>query len=64
MEKKNIRKFSAEFKEKVVLEALKKRNTVEELAKRYELQPNQIHSWKKGFLKQRSICFLIRGETD
>ena len=33
MEKKSRRKFSAEFKTKVVLEALKERNTIEQLAK-------------------------------
>jgi transposase len=34
MEKKNRRKFSVEFKAKVVLEALKERNTAEELARK------------------------------
>jgi transposase len=57
MEKKNRRKFSADFKAKVVLEALKERNTVEELAKKYELHPNQIHSWKKEFLNNASVVF-------
>jgi len=57
MEKKNRRKFSADFKAKVVLEALKERNTVEELAKKYELHPNQIHSWKKEFLNNASLVF-------
>ena len=41
------RKFSAEFKAKVVLEALRERETIETLAKRYELHPNQISAWKK-----------------
>ena len=57
MEKKNRRKFSAEFKAKVVLEAIKERSTVEELAKKYELHPNQIHMWKKEFLNKASIVF-------
>jgi transposase-like protein len=57
MEKKNRRKFSADFKAKVVLEALKERNTVEELAKKYELHPNQIHLWKKEFLNNASLVF-------
>jgi transposase len=33
------RKFSKDFKVKVVLEALKERETLESLAKKYELQP-------------------------
>jgi transposase len=57
MEKKNRRKFSADFKAKVVLEAIKERSTVEELAKKYELHPNQIHIWKKEFLNKASIVF-------
>ena len=40
------RKFSKEFKAKVVLEALKERETLESLAKKYELQPTQISLWK------------------
>ena len=57
MEKKHRRKFSADFKAKVVLEALKERNTVEELAKKYEVHPNQIHIWKKEFLNNASWVF-------
>jgi len=41
------RKFSAEFKAKVVLEALREQETIEALPKRYELHPNQISAWKK-----------------
>jgi transposase len=57
MEKKNRRKFSADFKTKVVLEALKEHNTMEELARKYELHPNQIHAWKKEFLSKASSVF-------
>ena len=57
MEKKNRRKFSAEFKAKVVLEALKEQSTMEDLARKYELHPNQIHIWKKEFLNKASIVF-------
>jgi transposase len=57
MEKKSRRKFSADFKAKVVLEALKERNTVEEIARKYEVHPNQIHLWKKEFLNNASLVF-------
>jgi transposase len=57
MEKKNRRKFSADFKAKVVLEALKERSTIEELARKYELHPNQIHLWKKEFISKASSVF-------
>ena len=55
--KRNRRNFSADFKTKVVLEALKERNTIEELAKKYELHPNQVTNWKKEFLDQASTVF-------
>jgi transposase-like protein len=57
MEKKSRRKFSAEFKTKVVLETLKERSTIEQLAKKYELHPTQINNWKKEFLSNASIVF-------
>ena len=47
---KKRRKFSAEFKLKVILESLKERSTVRELCQKYELHPNQISKWKQDFL--------------
>ena len=44
------RKFTASFKAKVVLEALKERKSLYELARQYELHPNQISKWKQEFL--------------
>ena len=57
MEKKSRRKFSADFKTKVVLEALKEQTSLEELARRYELHPNQIGIWKKEFLTKATMVF-------
>lgn len=57
MEKRSRRKFSADFKAKVVIEALKERNTIEEIARKYELHPNQITTWKKEFLSNASAAF-------
>ena len=62
MEKKTRRKFSADFKAKVVIEALKERNTIEQLAKKYELHPNQITTWKKEFLANAAQAFSSDGE--
>lgn len=70
MNKRSRRRFGAEFKTKVVLEALRERNTLEELAKKYELHPNQITSWKKEFLENASVVFekskngLVREENE
>jgi transposase len=57
MEKRNRRKFSGEFKAKVVIEALKERSSLEELARKYEIHPNQIGIWKKEFLSKAATVF-------
>jgi len=57
MEKKSRRKFSADFKAKIVIEALKERNTIEQIAKKHELHPNQITTWKREFLDKAAIIF-------
>lgn len=51
------RKFTSDFKFKVVLEALSERYSIQELARKYELHPTQITSWKSQFLKQGAGIF-------
>lgn len=51
------RKFSSGFKTKVVLEALRERHTLQELASKYELHSSQIVSWKKEFLANATEVF-------
>jgi transposase-like protein len=57
MEKRSRRKFSAEFKAKVVIESLKEKHTIEEIARKYELHPNQITLWRKEFLSKAADVF-------
>jgi transposase len=66
MERKSRRKFSSDFKAKVVLEALKERSTIEELARKYELHPTQINLWKKEAVNKLSSVFdkVGDGETE
>jgi transposase len=54
---KTRKKHTAEFKTKVVLEALSERYTIHELARKYELHPNQITQWKALFLENASSVF-------
>ena len=63
MERKPRRKFSADFKAKVVIEALKERSTIEELARKYELHPNQITIWKKEFLENAGLVFTKESDA-
>ncbi len=64
MERKSRRKFSSDFKAKVVLEALKERSTIEELARKYELHPTQINLWKKEAMSKLSQVFGSRDEGE
>lgn len=54
-------KLSADFKPDVVLETLQERSTVEELATKYEVHPNQIHQRKRSFIVIRLKCSLLDG---
>jgi transposase len=57
MSKQSRRKFTSEFKTKVVLESLKERSSIEELARKFEVHPTQINTWKREFLGKASEVF-------
>ena len=47
---KKRRRFSAKFKAKVAVEAIKGVKTIAELSTVYKVHPNQISAWKKQLL--------------
>lgn len=58
------RKFTSEFKVKVVLESLKENQTLSELAEKFDLDSNQISEWKKKFLSKAHLIFDAEDATD
>lgn len=54
---KSRKKYTAEFKAKVALAAIKGDRTVAELVKEFELHEVQIYQWKKQMLEHASAAF-------
>ena len=69
------RRFSGDFKAKVALEALRGDRTIQEIATRHKVHPNQVSQWKKqavdglgdvfsnGAEKARSMTFTPRSAS-
>ena len=52
------KRFSADFKAKVALEAIRGVSTTAEIASRYKVHPNQIAKWKKQLLESATSLFV------
>lgn len=54
---KSRRRFSAEFKAKVALEAIRGEQTIQELGVRYDVHPNMITAWKRQAVDNMAAAF-------
>ena len=51
------RKFSGAYKARVAIEALKERETLAELSKRFVVHPTMISKWKQEFIERSGEIF-------
>ncbi len=58
------RHFSAEFKAKVALGAVREQKTLNELASEYGLHPNLVRDWKRRLLSELPQVFSSQQGVD
>ena len=51
------RRFTADFKAKVALEALRGDKTIQEMATRHKVHPNQVSAWKRQAVEGLGAVF-------
>ena len=56
------RRFTTEFKKRVALEALREQDTVQKIASRHKVHPNQVSAWKRQALEGLSGVFEVGGK--
>jgi transposase-like protein len=54
---KKRRRYTAEFKAKVALAALKNEETVSELSARFQVHPTMINNWRRALLESAADIF-------
>ena len=54
------RKWSPSQKFEIALLALKNETTINDICKKYEVAPCQVHEWKKQLLEQRNVPSDLR----
>jgi transposase-like protein len=63
-EGKIMKKFDAQLKAKVALEAIKGERTLAEIGSIYEVHPNLVGQWLKQLLEQAAEIFSSKREHD
>lgn len=54
---KKRRTYEGEFKARIVLDLIRGKKSLSQLAFQHDLHPNQIKNWKSVFLKQAANIF-------
>lgn len=58
------KRFDEQFKATVALESVKEERTLQELAEKYQVHPNQISAWKKKLLEQSATIFERKNKKE
>ena len=58
------RRFTGEFKARVALEALRGDKTVQEIAARHQVHPNQVSAWKRQAMEGLGAVFSNGAERE
>ena len=64
MSKSKRNRYSAEFKAKVALEAIRGEMTLSELGAKYEIHPNMIAGWKRKAIENLPEMFSTKSEKN
>lgn len=64
MSTKKRKSHNAAFKAKVALEAVQERETINQIASRYEIHSNLVTQWKKQLLDSLPDCFSRKRLND
>ncbi len=58
------KRYTAEFKAKVALEAIREELTTAELAKKYSVHPTMISGWKRTAIENMATSFSGKAPAD
>lgn len=58
------RRFTGEFKARVALDALRGGKTVQEIAARHQVHPNQVSAWKRQAIEGMGTIFSNGAERE
>ena len=58
------RRFTEQFKAKVALEALRGDKTIQEIAAKHQVHPNQVSQWKRQAMEGMADVFARGGKSD